>query len=104
MILHGVYIMGIMGYILVGGLILLCMYHHLHIYFIVLVVYVHVVFVYFPSFYILYAYFFVHITPSFTFYQLCEIFPQLDEIFWGVYAYVFQYMQLCVYFEIFYII
>ena len=44
--------MGIMFYILVGGLILLFTYHHLCIYFIVLVMYVHVVFVSFPSFYI----------------------------------------------------
>ena len=55
-ILHGAYIMGIICYIVVGGLILLFIYHHLCIYFIVLVMYIHVVFVSFPSFYILYAY------------------------------------------------
>ena len=95
--------MGIMGYILVGGLILLFMYHHLYIsyiYFTVLLMYVHMVFVYFPSFYILYAHFFVQITPSFSFYQLCDIYLQLDENFWGVYAYVFYCMQLYVHFEI----
>ena len=89
-----------MAYILVGGLILLLMYHHLCVYFIILVMYVHVVFVSFPSFYILYAYFFVNITPSFTFYLLWEIYPQLDENLWGMYAYVVHHMQLYVYFEI----
>ena len=54
----------------------------------------------FPSFYVLYAYFFVNIATSFTFYQLCEIYPQLDENFWAVYAYVFHHMQLYVHFEI----
>ena len=79
MILHGVYIIGIMGYILVGGLILLFMYHHLCVYFIN------------PCsaypcciscnvkgwniFYILYAYFLVHISPSFSFHQLCDTYP-----------------------------
>ena len=100
MILHGVYITGIMGYILVGGPILLFMYHHLCVYFIVLVTYIHVVFISFPSFYILYAYFLVHITPSFSFYQLYETYPWLDENFWRVYAYVFYHMQLYVCFEI----
>ena len=33
LILHGVCVMGIMGYILVGGLILLFMYHQLCMYF-----------------------------------------------------------------------
>ena len=33
LILHGVYVVGIMGYVLVGGLILLFMYHHLFVYF-----------------------------------------------------------------------
>ena len=73
MILHGIYIMGIMDYILVGG-----SYSSVYVpppmYFLVLVMYIHVVFVSFPSIYILYVYFFVHITPSFTFYQLCEIY------------------------------
>ena len=69
------YIMGIMDHILMGGLILLFIYHHLCMYFIVLVMYVHVVFDFFPSFYIWYAYFFVHISPRFTLSQLCEIYP-----------------------------
>ena len=33
LILLGVCVVGIMGYLLVGGLILLFMYHHLHLYF-----------------------------------------------------------------------
>ena len=94
-------LLGFVDYTLVGGLILLFMYHRLCVYFIILVMYVHMVFVYFPSFYILYAYFFAHITPSFTFYQLCEIYPQLHENFWGVYAYVVHHMQPYVYFEIY---
>ena len=87
MILHGVYIMGIMGYILVEHLILLFIYHHLCVYFIFLVMYILVLFlVVYQSrnmFYILYAYFFIDISSSFSFYQLCEIHPQLDENFWG---------------------
>ena len=43
--------------------------------------YIHVVFLSFPSFYILYAYFFIDITPSVSFYQLCDIYAQLDENF-----------------------
>ena len=43
-ILHGVYIMGTMNYILVGGLILLFMYHHLRVYFLILVMYILVLF------------------------------------------------------------
>ena len=65
----------------------------------VLVVYVHVVWFIFLL-YILYAYFLIHIALCFTFYQLCEIYPQLDENFWGVYAYVSYLMQLYVHFEI----
>ena len=55
---------------------------------------------FFPSCYILCSYFLVHIAPGFTFSQLCEHYPRLDENFWGVYAYVFHHMQLYVYFEI----
>ena len=33
LVLHGVCVVGIMGYLLVGGLILLFMYHHLCLYF-----------------------------------------------------------------------
>ena len=65
----------------------------------ILVVYILVIFSC-NMFYILYAYFFVHISPSYTFYQLCEIYPQLDENFWGVYAYMFYHMQLYVYSEL----
>ena len=65
MILYGVYIMGITGYIL-GGVLFLC------ICFIVLVMYIYVVFISFPSFYILYAYFFVHITLVFLSAKLCD--------------------------------
>ena len=104
MILHGVYIIGIMNYILVGGLILLFMYHHLCVYFLILVMYILVLFliVYLSRYtsFILYSYFFVDISPSFTLSQLCEIYPQLNENFWGVYAYVFHHMQLYVCFEI----
>ena len=38
--------------------------------------------------------------PSFTFCQLWDIYPLLDENFWEVYAYMFCHMQLNVYFEI----
>ena len=40
----------------------------------------------------------------FSFSQLCGIYPQLDENFWGVYAYVLFHMQLNVCFEICYMI
>ena len=79
MILHGVCIMGIVNYILVGCLILLFMYHHLRVYFLVLVMYILVLFLIVNlsrnMFCILYAYFLVGITPSFTFSQLCDIYP-----------------------------
>ena len=51
----------------------------------------------FPYFYILYAYFFVHICPSFSFYQLWEIYPQLDENFGGVCICVLPYAATCVF-------
>ena len=69
-ILHGVYIMGIMNYILMGSLILLFMYHHPCVYFLILVMYILVLFLVYQNrnvFYILYTYFFVDITPSFSF-------------------------------------
>ena len=97
MILHGVYIIGIMGYILVGGLILLFMYHHLCVHFLVLVMYIQVVFISFTYFYILYAYFFVHITPSFSFYQLCDTYPRLDENLWGCMHICLPYTAICVF-------
>ena len=65
MILHVVYVIGIMGYILVRGPILLFIYINLCVYFFVLVMYIHVVFISFPYFYILYAYFFGHVISNF---------------------------------------
>ena len=47
------YIIGIYDLCLVRGLILLFMYHHLHVYFIIFVMYVPVVFVCLPILYIL---------------------------------------------------
>ena len=42
--------------------------------------------------------FFVHITPSFSFYQLCDIYPQLDENFFGgVCICVSPYAATCVF-------
>ena len=57
----------IMFYILVGGLILPFMYHHQSVYFIVLVVHIHVVFIWFLYVYIVCAYVFIHICPWFYF-------------------------------------
>ena len=45
---------------------------------------------------ILYAYFLVGMTPSFTLSQLCDIYPQLDENLWGVYACVLPYAAICI--------
>ena len=53
----------IMVYILVEGLILLFMYHHQYVSFIVLVMYILVGFIFFLPFYVMYAYFFIHIFP-----------------------------------------
>ena len=85
----------IMIYFLMGGLILQFMYHHQSVYFIVPMVYIHVVFIFIVYIYIVYAYFVIHIcTPGFTFYHLCDIYPQLDGNFWEVYAYLLYHMQL----------
>ena len=64
-----------------------CHDHYLCVYFLILVMYILVLFlVVYQSrnvFYILYTYFFVDITANFSFYQLCEFYPWLDENFWG---------------------
>ena len=61
LILHGVYILGIIGYVLVGGLILLFTYHHLCMYFLLSLL------ICIPSFfsscYVVCTYFFFHICP-----------------------------------------
>ena len=104
-VLHGIKLFVIMVYILVGGLILQFMDHHHSVYFIVLMVYIHVVFICIVTIYIVYAYFFIQIyTSCFTIYQLCEVYPWLDGNIWGMYAYVLHHMQLNVCFEICYIV
>ena len=71
LILHGVCVMGIIGYILVGG-------SYSSVYVppplfaspVVLVVYIPMFSLFFPSSYILYTYFLVHIYPRFCFFPI----------------------------------
>ena len=82
-IFHGVCVMRIIGYILVGVLFFyICTTIYVSIFYSPCSIYSCGVFIFLPS-YILYTYFLVHITPGFTFSQLCEIYPWLDENFWG---------------------
>ena len=54
----------------------------------------------FPSFYILYTYFLVHIISSFIFSQLCDVLSTIGWKLLVVHAYVSHHMQLDVHFEI----
>ena len=89
------------GYILVGSLILLFMYHYLCVYFIILVMYILVVFISFLSFYIfVFLFIYTHIALVLLIAN-CEKFTNdWMKTFGRVYACVFHHMQLNVYSEI----
>ena len=89
LVLHGVCVMGIVGNALVGGLILLFMYHHLFMCCLWSLCYI---FLHFFLFYVLYAHFFIHLFPSVFLLAFCVFFSCLDENFWGVWVHMY-YMQ-----------
>ena len=84
MILHSVCVIRIMGCTLVGVLFFcICTNTYVCISYSPCSMY-SCDFFYFPIIFIFcIPYFLVHITPSFTFSKLCEIYPWLDENFWG---------------------
>ena len=94
LILHGVYILGIIGYILVGGLILLFTYHHLCMYFLLSPSNMYS-FLFF-SCYVVCTYSFFKYAPSFSFAHLCEFYPHLDEkLLGGVCTCILSYAAIC---------
>ena len=89
LILHGVCVVRIMGCALVGGLILLFMYHHL---FLCCLWSLYCISLHFFSFLCSVCSFLYPFVPlCFPSYHLCT-FSRLDENFWGVWVHV-HYMQ-----------
>ena len=73
LLLHGVCVVGIMGYLLVGVLFFcLCTTTYVCISYDPYNMYPYTFFYFFPFIYILYSYFLVHIAPGFTFSHLCD--------------------------------